>query len=88
MSNPKDNVNHPSHYNVGKIEVIEVIEDQNFQRGFHRGNALKYLMRAGRKNPATEIEDLEKSIWYIRREIALIKGNPPRPNEMPQERAQ
>lgn len=82
-----DRVNHPSHYNQGKIEVIEFIEDQNFQHGFHRGNALKYLARAGRKDAATEVQDLEKAIWYIRREIALLKGNPPRSNEMPQERA-
>lgn len=60
-----DNVNHPSHYNLGKIEVIEAIED--WQLGFHLGNAIKYIARAGKKNPANWPEDLEKAIWYIRK---------------------
>lgn len=81
-----DKVNHPTHYNTGKIEVIEFIEDQHL--GFNLGNALKYISRAGKKDPAKTVEDLEKAIWYARREIALLKGNPPRPNAMPQERAQ
>lgn len=79
----RDEVNHPNHYNAGRIEVIEVIEDQNLD--FHRGNAIKYILRAPHKG--TEIKDYEKAIWYLRRRIALAKGNPPRPNEMPQERA-
>lgn len=56
-------VNHPSHYNSGKIEVIEAIED--WRLGFHRGNAVKYIARAGKKDPRKEIEDLEKpgSTW-------------------------
>ena len=79
-----DNVNHPAHYNVGKIEVIEFLEDQFMNRP-HEWSACKYIARADKKG--REVEDLEKAIWYIRRKIALIKGAPPRPNEMPQERA-
>lgn len=80
-----DTVNHPPHYNAGKIECIEFLEDQ--QLGFHLGNAVKYIVRAGKKDRAKAVEDLEKAIWYIRRHVAVLKGNPPRPNEMPQERA-
>lgn len=80
-----DRVNHPLHYNTGKIEVIEYIEDQKL--GYHLGNAVKYLSRAGKKDPAKTVEDLEKAVWYIRRQIAVVKGTPPRPNDMPQERA-
>ena len=40
-----DNVNHPDHYTSGKIEVIDFIEDQHL--GFHLGNAVKYISRAG-----------------------------------------
>lgn len=80
-----DKVNHPPHYNQGKIEVIEFIEDQ--QTCFHLGNAVKYISRAGRKDPTKTVEDLEKAVWYIRRKIELLKGNPRRPNEMAQERA-
>lgn len=61
-----DNVNHPSHYQ-GKIEVIDFIEDKEL--GFHLGNAIKYISRAGKKNKDTKIEDLRKAIWYIERYI-------------------
>ena len=58
------NVNHPSYYKSGGIEVIDVIEQ--WKLGFHSGNALKYICRAGRKSEDT-VEDLEKALWYIRR---------------------
>lgn len=74
------NVNHPSHYNTGKIEVIEVIEDQNL--GFHLGNAIKYILRAGKKDPAKTLEDLNKAKWYIDRFIEIQKPSPRRPNDM------
>lgn len=67
----EDVVNHPSHYTDGKIEVIEFIEDKNLS--FHRGNAVKYIRRAGKKDPQKEIEDLQKAIWYINREIKNLK---------------
>ena len=60
------NVTHPSHYNSGKIEVIEAIED--WKLNFHRGNAVKYTARAGKKDASKEIEDLEKAVWYLTRE--------------------
>jgi hypothetical protein len=62
-----DNVNHPSHYQ-GKngIESINVIE--GFDLGFHLGNALKYILRAGKKGD--RVEDIRKAIWYLNREIA------------------
>lgn len=66
-------VSHPSHYNVGKYEVIDVIEDQGWGEGFNRGNALKYIMRAKHKDASKEIEDLEKARWYIDREISRLK---------------
>lgn len=84
MTETKDAVNHPTHYNTGKIEVIEYIEDQAL--GFHLGNAVKYISRAGKKDPKKTVEDLEKAIWYIRRKLESMKLNPRRPNEMPQDR--
>lgn len=65
-------VNHPSHYNDGKIEVIDYIEDKNFN--FNLGNAVKYISRAGKKDKTKEVEDLEKAIFYINREISRLKG--------------
>lgn len=78
-------VTHPSHYNSGKIEVIEFIEDQGLN--FSRGNAVKYISRAGKKLASKETEDLEKAIWYLQREVELLKAAaqsraPKRPNEM------
>lgn len=67
-----NNVNHPSHYTDGKIEVIDYIEDKKF--GYCLGNAIKYISRAGKKNKDKEIEDLQKAIWYIERRIKELKG--------------
>ena len=63
----EEKVNHPNHYNTGKIEVIDFIEDQNLN--FNLGNAVKYISRAGKKDPAKFREDLEKAIWYLNREL-------------------
>lgn len=66
-----DNVNSPAHYTDGKIEVIEYIEDKKLD--FCLGNAIKYISRAGKKDPAKEIEDLQKAKWYIERRIKQLK---------------
>ena len=67
-----DPVNHPSHYTDGKIEVLDFIEDKKLN--YHRGNAVKYICRAGKKDPTKEAEDLEKAVFYLNREIQLLKG--------------
>lgn len=66
-----DPVNHPSHYTYGKIECIDFITDKDLN--FCRGNAVKYIVRAGHKDPNKEVEDLEKAIFYINKEIECIK---------------
>lgn len=67
------NVDHPAHYNTGKIEVIDAIED--WKLGFHLGNSVKYIARAGKKSNALEdeIQDLEKGAWYLQRRIHNLK---------------
>lgn len=60
-----DPVNHPAHYTDGKYETIEFIERHGFS--FHEGNAIKYISRAGKKDPKKTVEDLEKALWYIKR---------------------
>jgi hypothetical protein len=56
-------VDHPVHYNAGKYEVIDVLED--WDMGFHCGNAIKYISRHKHKmHPA---QDIEKAIWYLQR---------------------
>lgn len=68
---PKETVDHPNHYNVGGIEVIDFIESWNL--GFSLGNAIKYIARAPYKN--NELEDLKKAKWYINREIEKLEKN-------------
>ncbi len=68
-----DNINHPPHYADGKIEVIDFIEDKKLP--FHLGNVIKYISRAGKKNPDTELEDLKKAQWYLNRYIELKEEN-------------
>ena len=69
-----ESVAHPAHYNVGGIEVIDAIEAWGFGEGFNRGNAIKYIARAGRKDPLREVEDLKKARQYLDCEIARLEG--------------
>jgi hypothetical protein len=66
-------VNHPAHYGGADnpYEVIKVIEA--WELDFHLGTAVKYIPRAGKKDPQKEIEDLEKSVFYIQRKIDLLR---------------
>lgn len=68
MSKPEhDPVSRPAHYTSGGVETIDAIEAWGL--GFHLGNAVKYISRAGKKDPAKTVEDLRKAIWYIERDI-------------------
>ena len=61
----------PPHYKFGDFEAIQICE----RFGFCRGNAIKYLLRAGRKGgPGKTVEDLRKAVWYIQREISGLEG--------------
>lgn len=62
-------VDHPEHYGGvnNPYKAIKVIEA--WELGFHLGNAVKYISRAGKKDPAKEAEDLKKAAWYINRQI-------------------
>jgi hypothetical protein len=62
-----EHINHPTHYGGADnpYEAIKVIEAHDL--GFHLGNAIKYILRAGKKGDA--IEDLKKAQWYLEREI-------------------
>lgn len=69
---PKKNpaVHSPKHYTRGGIETIDFIEAKGLN--FHLGNVVKYVSRAGYKQDAL-IQDLEKSLWYLNREINRLK---------------
>lgn len=71
VSPNEDIINRPAHYTDGKIEVIDFIEDKKL--GFCLGNAIKYISRAGKKDPTKTVEDLKKAIWYINRRIKELE---------------
>ena len=60
----------PGYYDAGGRQLIDLLETMQFSRG----SAVKYLVRAGVKNPDTELEDLKKAQWYVNREIARLEG--------------
>jgi len=70
-------VNHPDHYGgkANPYEAIKVIEAWNL--GFCLGNTVKYISRAGKKDPTKTIQDLEKAQWYLERRIKQLKDGRP-----------
>lgn len=62
-------VNHPPHYGGQEdlYECIKVIEA--WELNFHLGNVIKYISRAGKKNPKETLTDLKKAQWYLNRYI-------------------
>ena len=65
-----EKVNHPSHYNVGRIEVIDYLKDQGVAEDFCIGNVIKYISRYKHKNDP--LEDLKKARWYLNWVISNI----------------
>jgi len=64
-------VDHPVHYNTGKMEVIDIIED--WKLDFHCGNAVKYIGR--HKHKGNPKQDIEKAIWYLQRYLETLDDN-------------
>ena len=65
-----DLVNHPPHYKAGGIETIDFIEAKDLN--YRLGNVIKYVARAGKKH-TDPVQDLEKALWYLQREINVRK---------------
>lgn len=68
-----DMVNHPKHYTAGRIEVIDIVEDQltaEEYRGYIKGQVIKYITRELTKNG---LEDLKKANWYLTRLIKKLE---------------
>lgn len=63
-------VDSPAHYqsNMSGLQAIDVIEQ--FDLNFCLGNAVKYILRAGKKCEDTYDEDLRKAIWYLQHELS------------------
>jgi hypothetical protein len=58
------------HYDNGKdYDIIDVCN--HYELNFNRGNVVKYIARAGKKDD--ELQDLYKAKDYIEREIAFVR---------------
>ena len=70
----KEQVNHPTHYGGedNLYEAIKVIDAWGL--GFSLGNTVKYISRAGKKDPNKELEDLNKASWYLNHHINQLKS--------------
>ena len=68
-------VNHPNHYGgeSNPYEFIKVAEAWGWDQDSYLFTAGRYMVRAGKKFPEKEIEDLNKAIWYLNRKIEIIK---------------
>jgi hypothetical protein len=70
----KEMVNHPNHYG-GEDNVYEAIKVIDaWELGFSLGNTVKYISRAGKKNPDKELEDLMKAKWYLEHHIKTLQN--------------
>jgi len=68
-----DPIHAPAHYLRGGIGTIDFIEAKDFN--FRIGNVIKYLSRAGQKEGTPYLQDLEKALWYLNREIQATRNH-------------
>lgn len=76
MMENKEMVNHPSHYG-GKnnpYEVVKIAEGTGLDKDAYLFNVLKYIVRSGKKDPAKEVEDLKKALFYLDRKIKNLEN--------------
>lgn len=69
-----DPINNPPHYTDGGIDTITYIEAKRL--GYHLGNVVKYVSRAGKKGTNAGLEDLKKAQWYLSRAIEKNEFSP------------
>ena len=70
-NDPGDMVNSPKHYqlqglDIESIDVIRSVLGNDGFKKFCRGNAIKYVLRADKKNG---VQDLKKAIKYLTWEV-------------------
>jgi len=75
MMENKEMVNHPKHYQFGDNNVYEAIKVIDaWELGFALGNTVKYISRAGKKDPNKELEDLKKVMFYLQHHINQLEN--------------
>lgn len=86
----EEKINHPSYYGGDeRYEVVKLLDDWHFGYGFAMGSAIKYIVRAGKKNADSEETDIKKAIWFLERAVGLDepKNRPPMFHLSPSEAA-
>jgi hypothetical protein len=77
MSENKEMVNHPSHYQFGDdktYEVVNVCEAWGLDKDAYIFNVVKYVARAGKKDTDKELQDMKKALWYLNRKIERLEN--------------
>jgi len=72
----KEMINHPQHYKFGdsnQYEVVKVCEAWGLDYDAYLFNVVKYVARAGKKDPSKELQDLKKALWYLDRKIQNLE---------------
>jgi hypothetical protein len=71
----KEMVNHPDHYGgeENAYEVVKVAEAWGLDHDAYLFNVVKYVARAGKKDPSKELQDLKKALWYLDRKIQNLE---------------
>jgi hypothetical protein len=74
-SNIKEMVNGPQHYGGADnpYEVIKVCEAWGLDKDAYLFNVVKYVARAGKKDPQKELEDLKKAVFYLQRKVENLQ---------------
>lgn len=69
-------VKHPTHYGgeYNTYEVIKVCEAWGLENDAYLFNVVKYVARAGKKDPEKELEDLKKALFYLERKIKKLES--------------
>lgn len=78
-----DPIHRPAHYANSQIEVANFIADRELD--YFLGCVVKYVSRAGKKDPSKELEDLQKAQAYLGMKIRLLQGElavPERPDHI------
>lgn len=70
MSQDFDPVNPPHYRDLGEFSAVHIVPKWGL--GYETGQAVKYIQRAGKKPGESEIQDLKKAIWYLRRKVHLL----------------
>jgi hypothetical protein len=75
MSDGREWVNSPQHYNPGTYETWKIINEYELDKDFYLGTALRYILRAGKKHNNKFAEDLRKAIWYLDKRATMWEND-------------